>query len=219
MIKENIKEIKKNIKKAAEKSGRSETDITLVAVSKTVEPSRINEAIDCGVTDIGENYVQELLEKYDAIKRDKINLHFIGHLQRNKVKYIVDKVDSIDSVDSYELAAEIDKRCKAKNIVMDVLVQVNIGDEQSKSGVDANGVCELVRRIGEFENLNVKGLMCIPPIDCDATLFDEMKSIAYSLELNTLSMGMSGDYETAIEHGSTCVRIGTSVFGERNYNK
>ncbi len=219
MIKENLREIIDNIKKAAERSGRSENDVTLVAVSKTVAPSKINEAIDCGVTDIGENYVQELLEKYDAIKRDKINLHFIGHLQRNKVKYIVDKVDSIDSVDSYELAAEIDKRAKAKNITMDILVQVNIGDEQSKSGVNAKGVCDLVHRICELENVTVKGLMCIPPINCDVALFDEMKSIADSLGLKVLSMGMSGDYETAIEHGSTCVRIGTSVFGKRNYNK
>ncbi len=219
MIKDNLKEIKEKIKKAAQKSGRSENDVTLVAVSKTVEPSRINEAIDCGVTDIGENYVQELLQKYDDIKRDKINLHFIGHLQRNKVKYIVDKVDSIDSVDSYELAAEIDKRAKAKNITMDVLVQVNIGDEQSKSGVSAQSVGELVERIRAFENLNVRGLMCIPPVSCDEALFGEMKSIADDLGLVVLSMGMSGDFETAIEYGSTCVRIGTSLFGERNYNK
>ncbi len=219
MIRDNLRDIKDKIKKAADRSGRSENDITLVAVSKTVEPSRINEAIDCGVTDIGENYVQELLEKYDAIKRDKINLHFIGHLQRNKVKYIVDKVDSIDSVDSYELAFEIDKRCKAKNITMDILVQVNIGDEQSKSGVSAQSVSELVGRIREFENLSVKGLMCIPPIGCDKAVFAEMKRIADSLGLKVLSMGMSGDFETAIEYGSTCVRIGTSLFGERNYNK
>ena len=219
MIRDNLKEIKEKIKKAAENSGRSENDITLVAVSKTVEPSRINDAIDCGVTDIGENYVQELIEKYDNIKRDKINLHFIGHLQRNKVKYIVDKVDSIDSVDSYELACEIDKRCKAKNITMDVLVQVNIGEEQSKSGVPAQSVSELVGRIRELDNLNVKGLMCIPPVSCDEKLFGEMKKIADSLGLKVLSMGMSGDFETAIEYGSTCVRIGTSLFGERNYNK
>lgn len=219
MIKDNILEIKNNIRAAAEKSGRSEDDITLVAVSKTVSPDKIKEAAACGITEIGENYVQELLSKYDDLPNDKINIHFIGHLQRNKVKYIVDKVCIIESVDSYALAEEIDKRCRAISKVMDVLVEVNIGAEESKTGADEKTVLQLCEDIDKLQNVSLKGLMCIPPADCGAEVFDRMHALCDSLGLPILSMGMSGDYQTAIEHGSTCVRIGTSIFGKRNYNK
>jgi pyridoxal phosphate enzyme (YggS family) len=227
-IKKNLEIIRKKIETAAIKSGRKLEDITLIAVSKTVDPQRIIKAIDEGITELGENRVQELTEKYDIINRD-CNWHLIGHLQTNKVKYIVDKVKLIHSVDRYNLALEIDNRAKKIGKTVDILVQVNISGEESKFGVAESETFELIRKISTLENIRVKGLMTIAPYASNPEtvryVFTGLRKLSIDIEkeninninMEYLSMGMSNDFEVAIEEGANIVRIGTALFGERQY--
>ena len=223
-------EVAERVRKAAERSGRTADDVTLIAVTKMHGVDEINQAIDAGATDIGENRVQELLEKYDDVK--PVRWHLIGHLQTNKVKSIVDKVVMIHSVDSLKLAKEIDKRSAAAGLTTDVLIEINSAMEETKSGINPNDLKALVSEItSECEHVRVKGLMCIPPMAAEpedsrpyfkeaAALFEEMKTWDFPADRfdpTELSMGMSGDFEVAIEEGATIVRVGSSIFGMRNY--
>ena len=195
-----------------------------MAVTKTVEPEKINYAIQQGVKLLGENRVQEFISKKDMYDKSA-QVHFIGHLQTNKVKYIINDVSLIQSVDSVKLAGEINRLAVKNNKTMDVLVEVNVGDEITKSGVALNDCTELVKSISEFENVHIKGLMAIPPIGCGEDVFEKMHELYLrigemklkNVEMDILSMGMSGDYELAIKHGSNLVRIGTKLFGARKY--
>ena len=226
-VKDRYEIVLENIKKACERSGRNPEDITLISVTKTHGAELINEAIDAGAKDIGENKAQELCNKYDDVK--PVRWHFIGHLQTNKVKTIIDKVAMIHSVDSEKLAAEIDKRAKASGIVMDILVEINIGMEDSKSGATEDEARDLIKKIrDEYQNLRVRGLMCVPPITDNPEnsrryfrklkdIFESIKELSEDENFDTLSMGMSGDYEVAIEEGATVVRVGTAIFGAREY--
>ena len=225
-----FKEISKRKDAAAVRSGRRPEDVTLMAVTKTHTAAEINAAIDAGATDIGENRVQELLEKYEGVH--PVRWHLIGHLQTNKVRSIIDKVVMIHSVDSLKLAREIDKRAAAAGIVMDILIEINSAMEETKSGIAGEDLELLVRDIAAAcGNVRIRGIMCIPPIaetPEDArpyfaeakALFDEMQNWDLPEEIfrpDTLSMGMSGDFEVAIEEGATIVRVGSSIFGPRNY--
>ena len=226
-VKDRYEIVVENIKKACERSGRNPEDITLISVTKTHGAELINEAIDAGAKDIGENKAQELCNKYDDVK--PVRWHFIGHLQTNKVKTIVDKVVMIHSVDSDKLASEIDKRAKSSGVVMDILVEINIGMEDSKSGATEEEARDLIKKIrDEYQNLRVRGLMCVPPITDNPEnsrkyfkklkdIFDSIKELSEDEYFDTLSMGMSGDYEVAIEEGATVVRVGTAIFGAREY--
>ena len=222
-IRNNIEEVKKGIS-----STGSEQDVLLVAVTKTHSPDEINEAVDCGITDIGENKVQEILDKYDKVK--PVRWHMIGHLQTNKVKYIIDKVCLIHSVDSLKLAKEINKRAAAHDKVMDILIQVNAAHEESKWGIDPKDTGALINEILEnCPNVRIKGLMSVAPYADDQDeirpffaevkqLYDEYAKIDHEMiEFEYLSMGMSHDYLTAIEEGSNLVRVGTAIFGARVY--
>lgn len=215
---------------AAKRSGRDPDDITLMAVTKTHTPEEINEAIAAGATDIGENRVQEVLMKYDHVS--PVRWHLIGHLQTNKVKSIIDKVVMIHSVDSVRLAREISKRAAAAGLVMDILIEINSAMEETKSGIAAGDLRALTEEIAaECSNVRIRGIMCIPPIAADPEdarpyfreareLFETMKTWDLPADRfcpDTLSMGMSGDFEVAIEEGSTIVRVGSSIFGPRNY--
>ena len=227
-ISERYAQVRKRVDDAAARSGRDPSEVTLLAVTKTHGVPEINEAIGAGATDIGENRVQELLEKYDGV--DPVRWHLIGHLQTNKVRQVIDKVVMIHSVDSLKLAKEIDKR--ACGIVMDVLIEINSAMEETKSGIAAGDLKKLAEDItSECASVRICGIMCIPPIAADpedsrpyfreaAQLFDEMK--AWDLPEDrfcptVLSMGMSGDFEVAVEEGATIVRVGSSIFGPRNY--
>ena len=227
-IRGNLVKINEQIKQAAEGCGRNAEDVLLCAVSKTRTPEEINIAIDAGVTDIGENKVQEIMDKYDAVK--PVNWHLIGHLQTNKVKYIIDKVAMIHSVDSYKLAAEINKRAAAHDKVMDILIQVNSAQEESKFGITTEETENLIREILDTcENIRIRGLMCIAPYADDPEdikvyfeevkkQYDEFGKIDHpGLDFKYLSMGMSHDFPVAIEAGSNLVRVGSAIFGERNY--
>ena len=227
-IKKNLETVRGQIAEAAQTVGRDGDDVILVAVSKTRTPEEINTAIDAGTTDIGENKVQEIMDKYDDIK--PVRWHMIGHLQTNKVKYIIDKVDMIHSVDSIKLAKEIDKRAKAHNKTMDILVQINPAEEESKFGVTIEGAGDLVREILEnCENIRIRGLMSVAPIAEDPrdvkpffdgvkAKYDELAQIDDpKLDFKYLSMGMSHDFAVAIEAGSNLVRVGSAIFGERDY--
>jgi len=227
-IRGNLIKINEQIRQAAENCGRNAEDVLLCAVSKTRTPEEINIAIDAGVTDIGENKVQEIMDKFDAVK--PVNWHLIGHLQTNKVKYIIDKVAMIHSVDSYKLAAEINKRAAAHNKVMDILIQVNSAQEESKFGITTEETESLIREILDTcENIRIRGLMCIAPYADDPEdikvyfeevkkQYDEFGKIDHpGLDFKYLSMGMSHDFPVAIEAGSNLVRVGSAIFGERNY--
>ena len=229
-ISERFAEVKKRADEAAVRSGRDPKDVKLVAVTKTHPASEINEAIEAGATDIGENRVQEILEKIDDVK--PVRWHLIGHLQTNKVRQVIDKVVMIHSVDSLKLAREIDKRAAAAGMVMDVLIEINSAMEETKSGIAASDLKQLAEDItAECQNVRICGIMCIPPIAADpedsrpyfreaAELFEEMKKWELPPERfapSELSMGMSGDFEVAIEEGATIVRVGSSIFGPRNY--
>ena len=227
MIKENLKVVRDNIKKAAEKSGRNPEDVTLVAVTKTHGADMINEAIDMGVTDIGENKVQEILEKYDYVK--PVRWHLIGHLQTNKVKYIIDKVYMIHSVDSIKLMDEIERQAAKHNLVMKILIQVNISGEETKFGIKPEEIEEFLKHAETLSHVKVYGLMTIAPKVDDGMSnrlhFDNIHKIYIdisakkydNISMKYLSMGMSGDYEAAIECGSNMVRVGSAIFGARNY--
>lgn len=229
-IAQNIKEVQEKIAVAAKKSGRSEADIVLIAVSKTKPVEKIQEAMEAGMTVFGENKVQEIMDKFEPIG-DGVNWHLIGHLQTNKVKYIIDKVAMIHSVDSLKLAQEIQKRAEAKNITMDILVEVNIAGEESKFGVKPEELEYLISEIAKMQNICIRGLMTVAPFvenpEENREYFRRMRQLVVDINhkkidnvnMNVLSMGMTGDYEVAIEEGATMVRVGTGIFGERNYAK
>lgn len=229
-IEYNYKLINERIAEAALKSGRKREDITFLAATKTVDADTINHVISLGLDHIGENKVQELLAKYDDYDLSKCSLQFIGHLQSNKVRQIVDKVDLIQSVDSVKLANEISKQSLKINKTMDVLVEVNIGREENKSGVMPEMLEDLLYQIAEMDGISVKGLMAIPPI-CDTSqkiskFFHNMNNLFIdisqkkidNISMTILSMGMSADYYEAILEGANMIRVGSSLFGERNYN-
>ena len=229
-IKYNYETIVRNISDAAIASGRRPEDITFLAATKTVDPEFINYAISLGLKFIGENKVQELLSKYEAYDLDNAQLHFIGHLQSNKVRQIVGKVSMIESVDSLKLAQEISRQSIKQDITTDILIDVNVGREENKSGVMPEYLEELLCQIAELPNISVQGLMAIPPI-CENEqkirgYFQNMRNMFLdisakkidNIKMGTLSMGMSGDYREAILEGSNLVRIGSSLFGARNYN-
>lgn len=228
-ISENILSVKKNIEKSALLSGRSADDVLLVAVTKTHGADMINEAIDCGITDIGENKVQEILEKYDHVKKG-VRWHLIGHLQTNKVKYIIDKVSLIHSVDSIKLMDEIDRQAKKHNLVTDILIQINISGEETKFGIEPGQLNEFLYHASTLTNIRVLGLMTIAPKTNNSVTsrlhFDNIKAIYLdnqekmydNVNMKYLSMGMSGDYEVAIECGANIVRVGSAIFGKRFYD-
>ena len=229
-IKENYETIVNRISEAAIKSGRKPEDIIFLSATKTVDPELINYAISLGLKYIGENKVQEMLSKYDKYDLEHSQLHFIGHLQSNKVRQIIGKVSMIQSVDSVKLAQEISKYSVKNDLVTDILIEVNIGREENKSGVMPEKLEELLREISDFEGISVKGLMAIPPIcENEAEIrgyFANMRNLFLdistkkidNIRMDILSMGMSGDYYEAILEGANLVRIGSSLFGARNYN-
>ncbi len=230
MIKENIEAINRNKDEIAGKVGGRPGEVLLVAVTKTRMVDEINEAIDAGITDIGENKVQEIMDKFEAVK--PVRWHMIGHLQRNKVKYIIDKVSMIHSVDSFKLAEEIDRRAAQHGAGMDILVQVNAAREESKFGITTEETGKLIEDIVKHcPNIRIRGLMCIAPFEDNQedvrVYFREVKALydKYALlshpkmDFKYLSMGMSHDYEAAILEGSNLIRVGTAIFGERNNNK
>ena len=225
---ESYKRVKDSVSEAAVKAGRSEDDVRLMCVTKTVEPEYINPVLDLGADLIGENRVQEYLSKKDNLHLDGVEKHLIGHLQTNKVKQIVGTVDMIESVDSLKLAKEISKESVKRDIITNVLVEVNVGKEESKSGTYLEELDELLCAIAELDGIKVKGLMTIPPICSD----EEARKYFYSLhksfvdirekridniDMEIVSMGMSGDYEAAIAEGSNIVRVGSAIFGARKY--
>ena len=200
----------------------------LIAVTKTRSVEEINYAIDCGVRHIGENRVQELLQKYDGLNKSDLKIHLIGRLQTNKVKYIIDKVDLIHSVDSLRLAAEINKRAEAINKVQDVLIEINIGEEESKGGFLSEEIFPVLEEMEKFSSLRIRGLMAIPPIQLQPhqnyEYFIKLKQMLVdirtkkldNIHMDILSMGMSDDYEDAILAGSSFIRVGRGIFGPRN---
>lgn len=230
MIRDNIRQVLENMEKAAvegaKRAGQREKPAALIAVSKTQPVSAIQEAYTYGIRDFGENRVQEILEKYDQLPKD-IHWHMIGHLQRNKVKYIIDKVSLIHSVDSLRLAEEIHNRAGEKGIVMPILIEVNIAKEASKYGVFPEECEALVRRISALKSVRVKGLMTVAPFAPNAEdnrqYFKALKQLSVdimtknidNIDMGVLSMGMTGDYQVAIEEGADYVRVGTGIFGER----
>lgn len=228
-ISENLADVEKKIAAAAQRSGRNRSDILLVAVTKTHPPEMMNEAIEAGVTDIGENKPQEVRDKFDAVLPAR--WHLIGHLQTNKVKYVIDKCCMIHSVDSVKLMDEIERQAKARGIVMDILIQVNISGEETKSGVRPDEVEKLLLHAAGLTNVKVRGLMTIAPKTDDNitiklhfnnmhSLFVDIRDKKYdNISMDYLSMGMSGDYETAIECGANIVRVGSAIFGARDYSK
>ena len=227
-IAENIIEIQNRIECAAKKSGRKAEDITLVAVSKTVDIPLIQEAVDFGLTEFGENRPQEIRDKSKIIQN--VNWHQIGQLQTNKIKYVAGKTKLIHSVDSPKLLEELEKYCKAHEIIQDILLQVNISQEASKSGMDIDEVEKMLELACKMDCVKVKGLMTIGSLYADLdenkklfeicnNLFVDISAKKYdNISMEYLSMGMSGDFEAAIEMGSNMVRVGTSIFGKRNYN-
>lgn len=228
-IKENLKFINEDIAQAALKSGRSEKDVSLMAVTKTVESKFINHAIDCGINLIGENKVQEFLLKEPELNLNNCAPHLIGHLQSNKVKKIVGKVDTIQSVDSVNIAAEIGKRSLEAGIKTKILLEVNVGNEESKFGFSKDELFDKVCEISEIKGISIDGLMCVAPI-CEKeselrTIFSNMHTMFIDIgakkldnvNMNILSMGMSGDYKLAILEGANLVRVGSAIFGSRIY--
>ena len=229
MLKKNLEQVEKKIQEACERAGRDRREVTLIAVSKTKPVEMLQEVYDAGIRHFGENKVQELCEKIEKMPAD-IKWHMIGHLQRNKVKYIVgNNVELIHSVDSYRLAEEINIQAKKKNVIVPILVEVNIAEEESKFGISAEDAVQLVEQISALENIRIQGLMTIAPYVVDAEenrlYFRQIKQLSVDIRnknidnvsMKILSMGMTGDYEVAIEEGATMVRVGTGIFGERNY--
>lgn len=228
-VEDNYKAVKSRIEEAAIKAGRNPKDVRLMAVTKTVESVYINKAIELGADLIGENRVQEYLGKKDELKLDGVEKHLIGHLQTNKVKQIVGEVDMIESVDSVKLAKEISRVSANKGLTTNVLIEVNIGREDSKSGIYMEQLEELLIEIAGMDNIKIKGLMTIPPI-CDtekeineyfSTMYQSFIDIKSknidNIDMNILSMGMSGDFESAVSNGSNIVRVGSAIFGARKY--
>ena len=227
-VRRNLAEIRQRIGEAARAAGRSPEEVQLMAVTKTVPPELVNIAWEEGVRLFGENRAQELLEKADSYAFGPERIHFIGTLQTNKVRQIIGKVCCIQSVNSLRLAREIQKRTQTAGTVLDVLVEVNIGGEETKTGADYSQVMKLMEDLSGFSALRVKGLMCIPPFGKNSLeterFFDQMYKIFVDIKaqtidnicMETLSMGMTGDYQLAVRHGANLVRVGTGIFGKRN---
>lgn len=226
-MKKRLEDIHHRIQQAALSCGRRPDEIQLVVVSKTMPKEKVLEAIDAGATVFGENYVQEAREKFNALYACPVSWHFIGHLQTNKAKYVVKMFDLVHSVDSLKLAQELNKQAQKMPKIQDVLVQVNIGEETSKSGVHTDELINLVRQMSQLDNLSVRGLMTMPPYfnapERVRPFFRQLRELRDAIQaqniprvsMNELSMGMTGDFEVAIEEGATLVRIGTAIFGER----
>lgn len=230
MLKENLQNVEEKISEACRISGRSREDVTLISVSKTKPLEVLQEAYDLGVRVFGENKVRELVDKYEALPKD-IHWHMIGHLQRNKVKYIIDKVELIHSVDSIRLAETIDKEAKKHNLIVNILIEVNVAKEESKFGVAPEELDAFIDEIAHFSNIRVLGLMTIAPLVGNAeenrVIFEGLHKLSvdiaakntHNITMGILSMGMTNDYEVAIEEGATMVRVGTGIFGERDYSR
>ena len=228
MVAENYRMVDKKVEEACARSGRDPKDVTLIAVSKTKPIEMIEEAMEAGARVFGENKVQELCDKYEQLPKD-LHWHLIGHLQRNKVKYIVDKAELIHSVDSLKLAEEISKEALKKNVEVNILIEVNVAEEESKFGVSVEETLALVEEIAKLPGIHIQGLMTIAPYTTDPEenrpVFRTLKKLAVDIKkknidnvcMDVLSMGMTGDYQVAVEEGATLVRVGTGIFGERNY--
>lgn len=229
MLKENLTKVEENIQKACDKAGRKRSEVTLIAVSKTKPVEMLQEIYNEGIREFGENKVQEMCEKMELMPQD-IKWNMIGHLQTNKVKYIIGKTSLIHSVDSLKLAEEIQKQAVKHDVTADILVEVNIANEESKFGISKDETIQMVRDIAKLDHLKIKGLMTIAPFvenpEDNRLYFREIKQLSVDINnqnidnvsMDVLSMGMTGDYMVAIEEGATMVRIGTGIFGERNYN-
>ena len=227
-IRENIDVIKAKIAKAAEKAGRNPEDVLLLAVTKTIDVERIREAVDYGLYELGENKVQEIMDKCEVIDRP-VQWHMIGHLQTNKVKYIIDKVKLIHSVDSLKLAEEINKKAAKAGRVIVVLAEINVADEESKFGITCDMAEDFIRQISLMENIRIRGLMTVAPFvengEENRPIFARLRQLLVDINdkkidnvnMDILSMGMTGDYEVAVEEGATIVRVGTGIFGPRVY--
>lgn len=225
----NLEEVEERIQKACERAGRKRSEVTLIAVSKTKPVSMLEEAYQQGIREFGENKVQELTEKYECMPKD-IHWHLIGHLQRNKVKYIVDKACLIHSVDSVRLAEEISKEAVKKQVIADILVQINVAEEDTKFGLTMKEAEETILQIAKLANIHICGLMTIAPFvdnpEDNRRHFKKLRQLSVdirdknidNIDMGLLSMGMTGDYEVAIEEGATLVRVGTGIFGERSYH-
>ena len=230
MLKENLESVEKRIEQTCRRVGRKRDEVTLVAVSKTKPVSMLQEAYDLGVRVFGENKVQEIRDKYEALPRD-IEWHMIGHLQTNKVKYIIDKVKLIHSVDSLRLSETIEKEAEKHNCTADILLEVNVAEEESKFGLKTEEVIPVYEKILQYPHINVKGLMTIAPFvenpEKNRSVFADLHKLYVDIKrknidngtVSILSMGMTNDYEVAIEEGATMVRIGTGIFGARDYSK
>lgn len=231
MLKENLEKVEEKIAKACERAGRAREEVTLIAVSKTKPVEMLQEIYDEGIRDFGENKVQELTEKYEVMPKD-MKWHMIGHLQRNKVKYIVDKVTLIHSVDSLRLAETISREAEKKGVTVPILIEVNIAGEETKFGLSSKEeVISLTEQIAALPNLSVKGLMTVaPPVkdpEENRPFFREIRQLSVDItnknidnvSMEILSMGMTNDYTVAIEEGATMVRVGTGIFGARDYSK
>ena len=228
MIRENIEHVENTIDEACRQSGRNRSEVTLIAVSKTKPVEMLKEAYETGCRDFGENKVQELVDKYEVLPKD-IRWHMIGHLQRNKVKYIVDKVYLIHSVDSLRLAEEISKEAAKKNVDVNILVEVNVAGEETKFGAGCEEAKQLVYDIAQLPHVHIQGLMTIAPYvenpEKNRIYFQQLKKLLVDIRsenidnvsMKVLSMGMTGDYAVAVSEGATYVRVGTGIFGERNY--
>ena len=228
MVAENLAQVQKNINESCTKINRDPNEVTLIAVSKTKPVEMLKEAYDAGARVFGENKVQEIVDKYDQMPSD-VKWHMIGHLQRNKVKYIVDKVAMIHSVDSLRLAETIEKEAAKKAVIVPILIEVNVAQEESKFGLKPEEVLPLIEQIADFSHIQIKGLMTIAPYVDNAEenreIFRELKKLSVDIAakninnvtMSVLSMGMTGDYMVAVQEGSTMVRVGTGIFGARNY--
>ena len=230
MIQTNLKQVEENILTACKNAGRDRSEITLIAVSKTKPVSLLQEVYEAGIKEFGENKVQEMCEKYECMEKD-IHWHMIGHLQTNKVKYLIGKTKLIHSVDSYKLACEIEKQAAKHNCDVDILIEVNAANEETKFGLALEEVTNLVREVAKLPHVHIQGLMTVAPYVVDSeenrALFRNIKQLSVDIDnqnidnvsMEILSMGMSGDYMVAIEEGATMVRVGTGIFGERDYSK
>ena len=228
MLKDQLQEVEKRIQAACDRAGKKREDVTLIAVSKTKPVETLQEAYDLGVRIFGENKVQELTAKYEALPKD-IHWHMIGHLQTNKVKYIIDKAELIHSVDSLKLAETIEKEAAKHDLIADILVEVNVAEEESKFGMKMEEVIPFVEKVSAFPHVRVRGLMTIAPFVEDPeenrSIFADLHKLYIDIKkknhdndtVSVLSMGMTNDYEVAIEEGATMVRVGTGIFGARNY--
>ena len=224
-IRENLESVREKMRLACQRSGRPESDVTLIAVTKFVETARIAEAVAAGVTEIGENRAQEFTEKLNFYKQNDLRAHFIGQLQTNKVKYVCGKADLIQSVDREPLLDTIHAYAERNGVTQDILIEVNIGREAQKGGVTPEALFALLDRIAGLQNVRFRGLMCVPPaIEKEAVrpyfremraLYETVRRMYPGLPIDTLSMGMSHDFDVAIEEGATTVRVGTAIFGPR----